>query len=135
MIRGLSLAYSRFFCVIVFIHDTTELKVICFSHTVLPRYSRFHYSRYFYRTYLPRITRETCICFYRKGKVVEKEKKVVSFFSSRTCRERHRSPRAVRQHAQHDEWRPRLRQGRSGRTILPGQHGHHERANVSKFRC
>jgi hypothetical protein len=73
MIRGLSLAYSRFFSVTMFIHDTTELKVICFSHTLLSRYSRFHYSRYFYRAYLLRITRETCICFYRKEKVVEIE--------------------------------------------------------------
>ncbi len=32
MIRGLSLAYSRFFSVIVY---KTERKVICFSHTVL----------------------------------------------------------------------------------------------------
>ena len=31
-----------------------------FRHTVFPRYSRFHNSRYFDRTYLPRITRATC---------------------------------------------------------------------------
>jgi hypothetical protein len=42
MIRGLSFAYLRFFSTIMY---KTELKVICFSHAVLPCYLRFHYSR------------------------------------------------------------------------------------------
>ncbi len=41
-IRGLFLAYPRFFSVNMY---KTELKLICFIRTVLPRYSRFHYSR------------------------------------------------------------------------------------------
>ena len=34
--------------------------MIFFRHTVLPHYSRFQDSRYFDRTYLPRITRAAC---------------------------------------------------------------------------
>jgi hypothetical protein len=58
-IRGLSLAYLRF--LIVF--DTkSSFKEAFWDHTVLPRYSRFQNSRCFDWTYLPRITKETCIC-------------------------------------------------------------------------
>ncbi len=44
IIHGLSLAYSQFFYSIGY---NNQLKMILFSHTVLPRYSRFHYLRYF----------------------------------------------------------------------------------------
>ncbi len=59
--HGFALAYSLFFNAVNVksSHVKTELKPIFFSHTVLPRYLRFHYSGYFYRTYLPRIIRKT----------------------------------------------------------------------------
>ncbi len=62
-------------------------------------------------------------------------KKSFFIFSTRTCWERHRTSRPVRQHPQRDVWRHRIRQSRSRRTILPRQHGHHERPNFPKFRC
>jgi hypothetical protein len=62
-IRGLSLAYSGFLIVL----DTkSSFKKAFWDHTVIPHYSRFQNSRCFDRTYLLRITRETCISYRQK---------------------------------------------------------------------
>jgi hypothetical protein len=57
-IRGLSLAYSRFFNSI---GHKNQLTVLILSCTVFPHYSRFRYLQYFSWTYLLRISRATCI--------------------------------------------------------------------------
>ncbi len=57
-IHGLSNAYLRIFDGIG--HKIRQ-KLVNLSQTVLPRYFRFHNTRLFARTYLPRITKATCI--------------------------------------------------------------------------
>ena len=60
-ILGISFAYSRFFFLFFFFFlKEFGFKMTILKHTVLPRYPRFQYSRYFDETYLPQITRQTC---------------------------------------------------------------------------